>query len=218
MILVLRGYGHTFLAHPPFQPHYHCEPRRSTSNAKQFAHFCGYQAVLPLYVYVIKHQSSPPSSWVPYFEAASRCQEQIKVSAEKESFSQKCSGVIEELRLEAVACIKKHGNYGHLPGVRSDVIRGEGQEGGAARDGEERMRGEGDGGGRGQDGRGTTSFFGGSWNDMNFDQSAPGGGRLAFTTRFSLFSSVLATSCLLNYRHPRLTIWECRRDSYPQSL
>jgi len=71
-----------------------------------------------------------------------------------------------------------------LPGVRSGVIQGEGQEVGEVRDeGGERMRGEGDGGGRGRDRRGTTSFFGGSWNDMNFDQTAPGGGKSAFVTK-----------------------------------
>jgi len=63
--------------------------------------------VVALYVYVIKQQSEPSKKWMPYFEAGARCQNQIKISAEKESFAQKCSVVLEELRFEAVGHMQK---------------------------------------------------------------------------------------------------------------
>lgn len=46
---------------------------------------------------------SPPR-WKPYFEAAPKCQEQIKRSTEeaKESFAKKCSLVLDELRRETL--------------------------------------------------------------------------------------------------------------------
>ena len=68
----------------------------------QFSHFCGYNAAVVLYVYVIKRRDSHPETWSRYFEAAERCQGQIKISAERESFAQRCSSVLDELRAEAL--------------------------------------------------------------------------------------------------------------------
>jgi hypothetical protein len=44
---------------------------------------------------------------MPIFKAAERCQGQIKIAAEKESFSQKCSQVLEELHAEAMSHIRR---------------------------------------------------------------------------------------------------------------
>lgn len=182
--------------------------RPPTFSASWFAHFCGYQAVVALYVYVIKSQSpnrqtqtgtgtgTGTQTWLPYFEAASKCQDQIKVSAkkDKESFSQKCSGVLEELRMEALASIKKNGQMGQQYDQRSGDTRTErrGEEASNVEDWQKDrprqrtsdVRGSAARGGeRGE--RGSRSFFSGSWNDMTFDQSAPGGGILG-----SLFGGV----------------------------
>lgn len=42
---------------------------------------------------------------MPYFKAAERCQSQIKVAAEKESFSQRSSQILDELYAEAMSHI-----------------------------------------------------------------------------------------------------------------
>ncbi|KAK0120502.1 hypothetical protein ONS96_010710 [Cadophora gregata f. sp. sojae] len=131
--------------------------------ASWFAHYCGYCAVVVLYVRVIKLQSEPAYTWISYFEAGGACQSQIKVAAEKESFANRCSEVLQELRFEAQGHMQKTGNR---PETRQGSV-------------------DTDGSGLPQQDQGTASHFGGKWDDMNFDQSAPGGGILN-----SLFNTV----------------------------
>lgn len=51
---------------------------------------------------MIKNLNEPEETWINYFKAAEKCQSHIKVAAEKESFSQKCSQVLDELYAEAM--------------------------------------------------------------------------------------------------------------------
>lgn len=62
---------------------------------------------MALYVYVIKNLNEPEDAWINYFRAAEKCQSHIKVAAEKESFSQKCSQVLDELYAEAMQHIAR---------------------------------------------------------------------------------------------------------------
>merc|ERR1712093_133322 len=137
--------------------------REKNFAASWFAHYCGYCAVVVLYVRVIKLQSEPAYTWISYFEAGATCQSQIKVAAEKESFANRCSEVLQELRFEAQGHMQKAGNR---PETRQGSV-------------------DTDGSGLPQRDQGTASHFGGKWNDMNFDQTAPGGGILN-----SLFNTV----------------------------
>jgi len=143
----------------------------------QFAHYCGYTAIVALYVYVIKRCTSfatstagastnfnnfGRSTWTVYFEAASNCQEQIKNSSKiaKESFAQKCSVVLEEMRDEAVAKILRVQNNESSDGgqdewqsliLSMDYPR---QETFTNQRREAQME--------------ETAFFGREWNDINF--------------------------------------------------
>ncbi|KAH7411402.1 fungal-specific transcription factor domain-containing protein [Cadophora sp. MPI-SDFR-AT-0126] len=118
--------------------------------ASWFAHYCGYCAVVVLYVRVIKLQSEPAYTWISYFEAGSSCQSQIKVAAEKESFANRCSEVLQELRFEAQGHMQRAGNR---PETRQGSV-------------------DTDGSGLPQRDQGTASHFGGKWNDMNFVSEA----------------------------------------------
>jgi len=126
--------------------------------------------VVALYVYVIKNVRTD-SKWTTYFKAASSCQDQIKVSAAKESFSQKSSGVLDELRIEALEHIKKSGNLIPAPSAARNVQKDGGFESHRAA------------GSATSAFLSSTSFFGGNWSvasETNFDRSAPGGGGLRF--------------------------------------
>jgi hypothetical protein len=68
----------------------------------KFAHFCGYSAIIAIYVFIIK-QPSPTNKVKKYLKAAERCQEQIKLSGEVESFARRCTTVLEDLYAEVVA-------------------------------------------------------------------------------------------------------------------
>ncbi|CZS96320.1 uncharacterized protein RAG0_05697 [Rhynchosporium agropyri] len=137
--------------------------RDKSFSASWFSHYCGYSAVVVLYVRVIKLQSEPAYNWISLFDAAATCQSQIKIAAEKESFASRCSEVLEELRFEAHGHMQKMGNGLETRQGSTDT----------------------DGSGLPQKEQGTASHFGGKWDDMNFDQSAPGGGILN-----SLFNTV----------------------------
>jgi len=67
-----------------------------------FAHFCGYTAIIAIYVFIIK-QPSQTLKVKKYLKAAERCQEQIKISGEVESFARRCTSVLEELYAEVLA-------------------------------------------------------------------------------------------------------------------
>ncbi|KAH7355355.1 fungal-specific transcription factor domain-containing protein [Rhexocercosporidium sp. MPI-PUGE-AT-0058] len=137
--------------------------REKNFGASWFSHYCGFCAVVVLYVRVIKLQSEPAYNWISLFEAGATCQSQIKIAGEKESFANRCSEVLQELRFEAQGHMQKAGNR---PETRQGSI-------------------DTDGSGLPQQDQGTASHFGGKWDDMNFDQSAPGGGILN-----SLFNTV----------------------------
>lgn len=166
-----------------------------TFSASWFSHYIAYTAVVALYVHVIKRctpcpsvlssETPPPntfdcSDWMPHFEAASKCQEQIKNSSNmaKESFAQKCSIVLEELRAEAVVKIRQaqsmeSDGWGQIrKETHADGIEDEARQESSTREIPQVQMGE-------------TSFFSEEWNDMSFDQSAPGGGVL-----YSLFNGV----------------------------
>jgi hypothetical protein len=68
----------------------------------QFAHFCGYSAIVAIYLFIIK-QPSDIRKIKKYLKSAERCQEQIKLSGEVESFARQCSSVLEELHAEVLS-------------------------------------------------------------------------------------------------------------------
>ena len=74
----------------------------NANSVRQFAHFCGYSAVVAIYVFIIK-QSSKTNIVKRYLKAAELCQEQIKESGEVESFARRCTSVLEELHADIVA-------------------------------------------------------------------------------------------------------------------
>ncbi|CZR64563.1 uncharacterized protein PAC_14461 [Phialocephala subalpina] len=168
------------------------------SDKFQFSHYIAYTAIVALYVYVIKRCTPCPSNfssetplpskldcsaWMPHFEAASRCQEQIKNSSNmaKESFAQKCSLVLEKLRAEAVVKIRQAQNKESTGfGYREQESRTENEM--EEEEAEEEARARPARNESLQHQMGETSFFSGEWNDMSIDQSAPGGGLL-----YSLF-------------------------------
>jgi galactonate dehydratase len=76
----------------------------------KFAHFCGYSAVIAIYVFIIK-QPSNSKKIEKCLRSAERCQEQIRLSGEVESFARRCTGVLEELHAEVVA--KLDGSLGN---------------------------------------------------------------------------------------------------------
>jgi hypothetical protein len=55
-----------------------------------------------LYFYTLQQQQSPLERYLPHFEAAVRCQNQISSQADAESLAERYGIVLEELRLEAV--------------------------------------------------------------------------------------------------------------------
>ena len=55
-----------------------------------------------LYVWTIQQRSASPEKWQKHFDAASKCQGQITVSAQQASLAQRYGVVLEELRLEAL--------------------------------------------------------------------------------------------------------------------
>jgi hypothetical protein len=64
--------------------------------------------VVVLYVYTIQRHGDAPSTWQEYFAAAEKCQAQLSsLKGEKDSFAQRYSIVLEELRLEAVKQTKR---------------------------------------------------------------------------------------------------------------
>lgn len=101
---------------------------------------------------------------MPHFEAASKCQEQIKNSSNmaKESFAQKCSIVLEELRAETVVKIRQVQSVeGHGWGqIREETHPDSGIEDEAREDPSTKERP--------QVQMGETSYFSGEWNDMSF--------------------------------------------------
>jgi hypothetical protein len=89
----------------------------------KFTHYCGYTAIVAVFLYVIKHcipsnswqipgrpiASLPDDGlgttlWIKHFNAASECQRQIFTSSTetKDSFASSCSLVLDELRAEVV--------------------------------------------------------------------------------------------------------------------
>jgi hypothetical protein len=68
-------------------------------------------------VFVIKNHSQPQKVWKRYWKAAELCKQQIQLSGETESFAKRCSSVLEDLHMEAVAKMD-----GSRPGDRSGVI------------------------------------------------------------------------------------------------
>ncbi|KAE9371616.1 hypothetical protein N431DRAFT_545824 [Stipitochalara longipes BDJ] len=82
--------------------------------ASWFAHFCGYSAIIAIYVFIIK-QPTQTSKVKKYLKAAERCQEQIKLSGEVESFARRCTSILEELYAEIVA--KFNGSQGIIVGM-----------------------------------------------------------------------------------------------------
>jgi hypothetical protein len=76
-----------------------------------FGHYCAYSAAVCVYVWVIRAYEQPPDTWMKYLEAAQKCRSQIDVSAEKESFAQRCSSVLQELEGETLDCIHRRDNY-----------------------------------------------------------------------------------------------------------
>ncbi|KUJ06828.1 uncharacterized protein LY89DRAFT_678409 [Mollisia scopiformis] len=163
----------------------------SSFNASWFAHYCAYTAIVALYLHVIRRYTSCPfesmtstsaetinsrhARWMLQFEAASKCQEQIKNSSTmaKESFAQKCSVVLEEARAEAVLKIRQ-------AKTRQGKTWGDTEES-ESRSERENMEGvsEGVGNERPHVQMEETSFFGGEWNDMNFAPFARSSFRLA---------------------------------------
>ena len=115
---------------------------------------------------------------MPLFKAGEKCQGQIKVAAEKESFSQKCTQVLEELHAEAVNQIQKRKrnkspeetpeqqDYANVRPQRSEQPQY--SEEYAAPPAPVYRQAQ------------TIPEFtyGTEWQDMNFDQTAPGGGIL----------------------------------------
>jgi hypothetical protein len=65
----------------------------------QFAHFCGYSAVVALYIFIIRYPKT--NKIKKYLKAAEKCEQQIKQSGDTESFAKHCIGVLEELHSEA---------------------------------------------------------------------------------------------------------------------
>lgn len=140
---------------------------------------------------------------MPYFEAASRCQDQIKVSAAKESFSQKSSGVLEELRIEAMSHIRKSGNITPYLSAAQSAQQDTGRNG-------QDMRPENRVGA--PSALSSTNFFGGNWSEPAFDRSAPGGGESSFyspriSAAYQISNSGILSSLgsLENVRRPTST-------------
>lgn len=67
-----------------------------------FTQYFAFCAVVVLYVYTTQQRNAPQEKYLSYFQAAEKCQSQIRSMAEKESLAQRYSVVLEELRLEAV--------------------------------------------------------------------------------------------------------------------
>jgi hypothetical protein len=111
-----------------------------------------------------------------YFEAAEKCGTQIKIPSEKGSFAQKCSAVMNELRAEATASIQRTNGqlYPALGPRRPEGLQFQdeqyagpsGTQPGSTRQTQPLAHSN------------TASYFGGDWEDRDFDQTAPGGGIL----------------------------------------
>jgi len=90
-----------------------------TTNSFQFAHFCGYSAIVAIYVFIIK-QPSKTNMIKKYLKAAERCQEQIKQPGEVESFARRCASVLKELHAEVTAKLGgRHVAIGRLTALRT---------------------------------------------------------------------------------------------------
>lgn len=88
-----------------------CRNISCCSSILQFTHYYAFCAVVVLYVYTIQRRADPPSTWRPYFAAAEKCQHQISsFKSEKDSFAQRYSIVLEELRLEALKQTQNESN------------------------------------------------------------------------------------------------------------
>ena len=74
----------------------------------KFGHFCAYSAVVSLYVYIIRVYEQSADIWTKYLGTARKCQQQIDVSAKRESFAQRCSGVLKGLERD---CIHRKESY-----------------------------------------------------------------------------------------------------------
>lgn len=88
--------------------------RENSTDFGEFGHYCAYSAVVCLYVYVIRTYELSPDIWTQYFEAAQKCQQEIDISARKESFAQRCSGVLRELEAETLDCIHRKDSFSQL--------------------------------------------------------------------------------------------------------
>jgi hypothetical protein len=67
-----------------------------------FTHYFAFSAVVVLYIYVIQQRSTPREAWRRYFDMAEKCQRQISDQGSNNSFAQRYSIVLEELRVEAM--------------------------------------------------------------------------------------------------------------------
>ena len=67
----------------------------------------GYCAAVVFYIDVIRKQGSPSTNWSRSYKAGDRLQSQISRCAEKQSFSYRCSEVLQELHREVVDHIRR---------------------------------------------------------------------------------------------------------------
>ncbi|KAH6670261.1 nonribosomal peptide synthetase-like protein [Plectosphaerella plurivora] len=90
-------------------------------NTFWFSHYFAFCAVVMLYLYAIQRRHSPPETYLPAFNAATRCQAQITSIALPGSLAQRYGLVLQELRLELL----RHNS--HLLALATGQIQGQGQ-------------------------------------------------------------------------------------------
>ncbi|PMD16556.1 hypothetical protein NA56DRAFT_708782 [Hyaloscypha hepaticicola] len=71
-------------------------------NLKYFAHLCGYSAIVAIDVFIIK-QPSNTRRVKNCLKSAERCQEQMELSRDVESFARRCTSVLDRLHIEVIA-------------------------------------------------------------------------------------------------------------------
>jgi hypothetical protein len=62
---------------------------------------------------VIRAHEQPQEIWKKYLDAAQKCQQEIDISAGRESFAQRSSRVLKELENETLHCIHRKDGYSH---------------------------------------------------------------------------------------------------------
>lgn len=87
---------------------------------RQFSHYFAFCAVVMLYLYAIQRRHSPPETYLPAFNAATRCQAQITSIATPGSLAQRYGLVLQELRLELL----RHNS--HLLALATGQVQGAG--------------------------------------------------------------------------------------------